>query len=383
MGLETGNTINDLNESWPLGTDPKSQGDDHIRLCKRVFKNDVLSTTNGGTISGDVDFAGDVSFAGNVTGLVQAANPNLIINGGFDIAQRGTNIPAPLGGGYTLDRWVSEFDATPTTASFRQIDFGASNPVTQSKYYFKYAVVAAGSCTTTLFGQRIENPNYFGGKTFTVSFKCLGVANGAITVSSQSRVNGVSEGLTTWGTFTPSNSAWNEYTFTATIPDTTAASIEGDYFYLYFTIPTADGTDVNLVDVKLEQGSVATPWFYEDYGTTLAKCQRYYQRYNYTTGQYIGTLQVYNTDGAFGVIKHLPVEMRISPIGLLSAASDFACTRADSAPAGAFATITLNTCTKYSIGTGGTSGSIGLVAGDATIFQAATDNAWIAVDAEL
>ena len=61
MGLETGNTINDLNESWPLGTDPKSQGDDHIRLCKRVFKNDVLSITNGGTVSGDVDFAGAVS----------------------------------------------------------------------------------------------------------------------------------------------------------------------------------------------------------------------------------------------------------------------------------------------------------------------------------
>lgn len=39
MGLETGTYIEDLNENWPLGTDPKSQGDDHIRLVKDVLKN--------------------------------------------------------------------------------------------------------------------------------------------------------------------------------------------------------------------------------------------------------------------------------------------------------------------------------------------------------
>ena len=34
MGLETGTVIEDLDQTWPLGTDPKSQGDDHIRLVK-------------------------------------------------------------------------------------------------------------------------------------------------------------------------------------------------------------------------------------------------------------------------------------------------------------------------------------------------------------
>ncbi len=29
--------------------------------------------------------------------------------------------------------------------------------------------------------------------------------------------------------------------------------------------------------IKLEQGSIATPFEYEDYVTTLAKCQRYYE----------------------------------------------------------------------------------------------------------
>lgn len=41
MPLESGTTIADLNASWPTGGDPKSEGDDHLRLLKTVVKNDV------------------------------------------------------------------------------------------------------------------------------------------------------------------------------------------------------------------------------------------------------------------------------------------------------------------------------------------------------
>lgn len=39
MGLETGTYVNDLNTANPTSTDPKSQGDDHLRLIKSVLKN--------------------------------------------------------------------------------------------------------------------------------------------------------------------------------------------------------------------------------------------------------------------------------------------------------------------------------------------------------
>lgn len=39
MGLETGTYVNDLNTANPTSTDPKSQGDDHLRLIKTVLKN--------------------------------------------------------------------------------------------------------------------------------------------------------------------------------------------------------------------------------------------------------------------------------------------------------------------------------------------------------
>jgi hypothetical protein len=38
MGVETFTDIASLNETWPLGTDPRSEGDDHIRGIKKTLK---------------------------------------------------------------------------------------------------------------------------------------------------------------------------------------------------------------------------------------------------------------------------------------------------------------------------------------------------------
>ena len=51
MALETANTINQLVESNPLGTDNKSQGDDHIRLIKKTLRNTFPNITGPITVS--------------------------------------------------------------------------------------------------------------------------------------------------------------------------------------------------------------------------------------------------------------------------------------------------------------------------------------------
>ena len=48
MGIETGTKIADLNALWPLGSDPKSQGDDHLRLIKSILQSDAPSLADGG-----------------------------------------------------------------------------------------------------------------------------------------------------------------------------------------------------------------------------------------------------------------------------------------------------------------------------------------------
>lgn len=47
MPLETGvNDLGDLNPSWPIGTDPKSEGDDHIRNVKLAAINSNTARTD-------------------------------------------------------------------------------------------------------------------------------------------------------------------------------------------------------------------------------------------------------------------------------------------------------------------------------------------------
>lgn len=48
MGLETGTTIAQLDESWPLSTDETSRGDDHIKLIKAVLKAQFPGQANNG-----------------------------------------------------------------------------------------------------------------------------------------------------------------------------------------------------------------------------------------------------------------------------------------------------------------------------------------------
>jgi len=79
-----------------------------------------------------------------------------------------------------------------------------------------------------------------------------------------------------------------------------------------------------ITGVQLEAGAVATPFEFEDYGTTLAKCQRYYQTVKSDTSGFTyfanGTV---NT--ATEVIFPLPlrVTMRTTPSFSVSAAADF------------------------------------------------------------
>lgn len=55
MGLESGTYVSDLVETNPPGTDPKSQGDDHLRLIKSVLKNS-LPTLDGPLTAAKVPF---------------------------------------------------------------------------------------------------------------------------------------------------------------------------------------------------------------------------------------------------------------------------------------------------------------------------------------
>jgi hypothetical protein len=77
----------------------------------------------------------------------------------------------------------------------------------------------------------------------------------------------------------------------------------------------ANAQTIDIWGVQLEVGSVATPFEFEDYATTLAKCQRYFLRVGGTAFGPLGLCSTQSTT-AGRVLVPFPVAMRTSPTGI-------------------------------------------------------------------
>lgn len=76
MPIETGTTIADLSEDWPLGGDPVLEGDNHLRLIKSVLKTqfpgDLGDGLNIPIIATEVEFNFLSGLSGNIQGQLDS-----------------------------------------------------------------------------------------------------------------------------------------------------------------------------------------------------------------------------------------------------------------------------------------------------------------------
>lgn len=71
MGLESATTISGLNASWPLGTDPRNQIDDHFQLIKGVLKAQFPGSGGGFSIP-ITALEAEINFLTGVTSNIQS-----------------------------------------------------------------------------------------------------------------------------------------------------------------------------------------------------------------------------------------------------------------------------------------------------------------------
>ena len=214
----------------------------------------------------------------NWAGPSNIAGKNAIINGGFDIWQRGTSFtPTSSPWIYTTDRWAG-VTSTGTATYAQETTVVPSG----SRYSMK---ITAGATQIPYLAQEIETMNVlpFAGQTVTVSAKVAASASIPMSMVVQYSTNvdePVINGQTTitatsGGTATPTSTTFVSISGVYAIPST-AKSIR-----VYFA-PTSNMTSGQIIyigQVQLEIGQSATP-FSRAGGTIqgeLAACQRYYQ----------------------------------------------------------------------------------------------------------
>jgi hypothetical protein len=242
------------------------------------------------------DYAtGDVLTAANMNDLAgtlntvnaplgNAAGKNKIINGDFNIWQRGTTFTSPAAGAYTSDRWRFENNGTGTATISQQAFTAGAAPVAgyESSYFLRLSTTAVGTSTAFDVIQRIESVNTFANQTITISF--FAKADSARTVTpifGQNFGSGGSASVFTSGSAITLTTSWARYSAVITIPSISGKTIGASNFLgLLLRSVSAASSVIDYWGVQVEAGSAATN-FQTASGTIageLLLCQRYYQR---------------------------------------------------------------------------------------------------------
>ena len=308
------------------------------------------------------------------------AGKNKIINGDFNIWQRGIGFTA-AGGNLCADRMIYNAGTTPTVSQqpFAFGDISGYNP-----QFFLRFVKGNTTADALSITQRIEDVRTFAGQTVTLSFWARSSA--AFTNAPLTRQvfgsGGSSDVYTTYTTQSITTS-WARYSMTFTMPSISGQTLGAgsfvDMYFIRFTGTT--NITVDVWGVQLEAGSVATP-FTTATGTLsgeLAACQRYFQRFGQVASKALYNTAITSTVESYGVLPFL-VEMRTAPSISASSGTAFSIYSAAGAKTPtAFGAS--NISTKAAViqfnSTGFTAGQAGTVSTDATT------NGYIDLSAEL
>jgi hypothetical protein len=319
-----------------------------------------------------------------------AAGKNAIINGAFNVWQRGTSISLTNGVEvYTADRFAAKCNFTAGTSSVTQQTFTPGTaPVAGYEGQYFARLTCGSTSTYGLFTQKIEDVRTFAGQTITISLWAK--ASAAVTLSvtpvqnfgsgGSSPVNG-STGNATLTT------SWVRYSFTQTLASISGKTVGTSSFVQVYTefANNMNSATIDIWGVQVEASNTATA-FQTATGTLqgeLAACQRYYYRVTAAAiGERLG-IGYAGTTTVANIAYPLPVSMRVTPTAIETTG-----TAADYSIAQASGNTVCSTTPAFGIANTWqilfqASVASGLTAGQAIGMRFAAANAYVGVTAEL
>jgi len=302
-----------------LGTPPEGEDGD---------TNYVAWQKANGNFTELYDSVSDLS--ASVSG--QASFKNKLINGNFNVWQRGTSFAAATGTRYTADRWVSVGVGSTSALSQQAFALGQGVVPWEPSYFLRTVVASsAGASNLAALQQNIEGVRNCAGRTMTLSFwaKADAAKNIAVELSQVFGTGGSpSSQVINIGTTTVALTAgWVKKTITFTIPaiaGKTLGTNNNDYTQLTFWFDAGttyagrsnglgqqSGT-FDIAQVQLELGTAATAFELVPPAIELTQCQRYCFAATLPAGGAFAAGTQYSTTGALAQFN-TPVQMRAFP----------------------------------------------------------------------
>ena len=212
------------------------------------------------------------SFIGEITDVDDVVSPNILINGGFDIWQRGTSFTG-TSSAYCADRWLKAQASTVTRVT--------DVPSSEFSYAARVDSVGntaqlRGSVELTETGSAAPfdiNASY----TFSAWIKAEAADNFELRVSYVDSVSAFSNSVNVLGVqvIAALTTGWTKIVYTIPMGAISPAATNTS---LCFSL-RMETSDVffKITGIKFEKGSVATPYQPRPIAEELALCQRYYQ----------------------------------------------------------------------------------------------------------
>ena len=245
--------------------------------------------------------------------VVPGSLRNKIINGQFDIWQRGTSFDAPSGALpagthlYTADRWNWQLSGDNGTADLaiskvEQATFASGqtevpdNPTFYMKWRGAFIGVVNGDEELSMT-QQIENARTLAGQKATLSFWAKGDVAGTILVSTRQNL-GIGGDISDFPIFVPValTTSWQKFVVVLDVQSIVGKALGQNDQFLSLRFTSILGADVatltgsitvnytdtiSLANVQFEEGDIDDPEFEDrDVGLELIMCQRYYELAN-------------------------------------------------------------------------------------------------------
>ncbi|QNL18472.1 DUF2793 domain-containing protein [Hyphobacterium sp. CCMP332] len=214
-----------------------------------------------------------------INGTAPGQRRNLIINGDFSIAQRGLSFNSPAAGTCTLDRWLF-VSGGGMAADISQEDFtlGQTDIPGAPAHFMRWALTGTASGNPWI-EQRIENARSLPVGDATLSFYAR--ASRSVAMISRLRRNFGSGGSTTDQIAQDSialTTDWTRFEVPVAVTSLTGKTLgAGHYLSLEFYLLGGEtSVDIDIADVQLECGPIASRFERLSEAENLRLCQRYF-----------------------------------------------------------------------------------------------------------